>query len=81
MDDACQTLTLPVNMKSAYEILVSLYLTAAAAPTTGNVLKLPLCQSLPSHLTSHLILWTFPLYACILLCLTYPYLTCGMILT
>jgi hypothetical protein len=36
--DVCHTLTLPVNLNSANEILVSLKLTAAAAPTTGNVL-------------------------------------------
>ena len=38
MYDVCHTLTFPVNLNSANEILVSLKLTAAAAPTTGNVL-------------------------------------------
>jgi hypothetical protein len=38
MYDVCHTLTLPVNLNSANEILVSFKLTAAAAPTTGNVL-------------------------------------------
>ena len=37
MYDVCHTLTLPVNLSSADEILVSLKLTAAAAPTTGDV--------------------------------------------
>jgi hypothetical protein len=35
MNDVCHILTLPVNLNSANEILVSLKLTAAAAPTTG----------------------------------------------
>jgi hypothetical protein len=38
MYDVCHTLTLPVNLNSANEILVSFKLTAAAAPTTGNVI-------------------------------------------
>jgi hypothetical protein len=38
MYDVCHTLTLPVNLNSASKILVSVKLTAAAAPTTGNVL-------------------------------------------
>ena len=38
MNDFGHTLTLLVNLNSANEILVSLKLTAAAAPTTGNVL-------------------------------------------
>jgi hypothetical protein len=38
MYDVCHALTTPVNLNSANEILVSSKLTAAAAPTTGNVL-------------------------------------------
>ena len=38
MNDVCHTLTLPVNFNPANETPVPLKLTAAEAPTTGNVL-------------------------------------------
>ena len=47
MNDVCHTLTLPVNFNPANETPVPLKLTAAEAPTTGNVLG---CEAVMDHL-------------------------------